>query len=715
MNKRTKKILIGIMATMLILESGPVMCMAATDISEEPAADDMAANAVEELVVAYDEDRDEIPLGDVEADYDGFIFKLKDDATRGEIRELEQNIEEKSDEEAASVVEGEYYVADSLETIEEIADSDSIEVIEPDYVATLMDAAGEYVKPNDPFYSNEAWSVEMMKVPEVWERDEFGSNEVTVAVIDSGCDTDNDDLNYSNIAMGYTAWDGFYDDDIMGKVMVDGKETYTNVGHGTAVIGIINALFNNGIGLAGIMPNVKIYSSKVFGWDKEKNKEISATTSDIIKALRDCVENGNADVVNMSFCISGANSLLEEECRNAADKGVILVAASGNSEVREMLYPASFDSVISVGSVDKRGADGSISRSNFSTYNSMVDAVAPGNTMTCLGADGEIYIKRKGTSFSSPEVAALAAMAKSAHKKIDVGAFRRYLSRTCVDLGKTGKDEEYGYGLVDFDAVYGVTRGLTDINECEIDIENTGLVYNGKYKTPDVSVVLNGETLTKDTDYSVSYSNNLKAGENAIARISGIGKYVGSAKAKFVIERADVSGGGLAVSNCTYTGNALKPKVKDTRIGATLVCGTDCMLTYSNNVSLGQASVKIIGKGNYKGTTTKRFDILPGKARIRSPKARTRTIQVNWSRRSDKMRTRSGNYIHVRGYQVQLSKSKTFSSVTKKSVKGYNRTTAKFRGLKRNTRYYMRVRTYVRADGKNYYSYWSDTKTIKTK
>ncbi|MCQ2567675.1 MAG: S8 family serine peptidase [Mogibacterium sp.] len=448
---------------------------------------------------------------------------------------------------------------------------------------------------------------------------------------------------------------------------------------------------------------------------QRKNKDISANTSDVIKALRDCVENGNADVINMSFCISGANSLLEEECKNAADKGVILVAASGNSEIRELLYPASFDSVISVGSVDKRRADGSISRSNFSTYNNMVDAVAPGNTMTCLGADGQIYVNRKGTSFSSPEVAALAAMAKSAHKKIDVDAFRRYLSRTCVDLGKSGKDEEYGYGLVDFDAVYGMTRDLADISGCEINIEDAGLVYNGKCKTPDVSVVLNGQTLTKDTDYSVSYSNNLNAGENAIVRISGIGKHVGSAREKFVIEQADVSGIGLSVANCTYTGKALKPAVKDTRVGAALVSGTDCTLAYSGNVSLGQASVKIAGMGNYKGTTTKYFNILPGKATIRTPKSRTRVIQVNWSRRSNKMKSPSGNYIHVRGYQVQLSKSKTFSSVTKKTASGYRRTSAKFRGLKRNTRYYMRVRTYVKLDGKYYYSYWSGTKTIKTK
>ena len=83
MNKKTSNILIGtVMAIILVLESGPVMWVAASDGLEEISSDGMTSGSVEELVVAYDEAGDEIPLEEVEADYDGFVFKLKDDATR---------------------------------------------------------------------------------------------------------------------------------------------------------------------------------------------------------------------------------------------------------------------------------------------------------------------------------------------------------------------------------------------------------------------------------------------------------------------------------------------------------------------------------------------------------------------------------------------------------------------------------------------------------
>ncbi|MBQ6662922.1 MAG: cell wall-binding repeat-containing protein [Firmicutes bacterium] len=150
----------------------------------------------------------------------------------------------------------------------------------------------------------------------------------------------------------------------------------------------------------------------------------------------------------------------------------------------------------------------------------------------------------------------------------------------------------------------------------------TGLsakTYTGKAITPSPKVVLGGKTLTKGTDYTVKYSNNINVGTATVA-ITGKGNYTGTVKKTFKItalnlaaEAAKTTVSGLAAK--TYTGAALKPvpTVKALVGGstATLKVDTDYTVTYANHTNAGTAKVTITGKDNFTGTLTKTFTINP--------------------------------------------------------------------------------------------------------
>ena len=134
--------------------------------------------------------------------------------------------------------------------------------------------------------------------------------------------------------------------------------------------------------------------------------------------------------------------------------------------------------------------------------------------------------------------------------------------------------------------------------------------YDGNAKTPTPTVKYGSTTLVKDTDYTLSYSNNTNVG-TATVTITGKGKYTGSYSKDFTINRASVSGATvtLSPSSYTYDGTAKKPTVT-VKVGSrTLTNGTDYTLSYSNNTNAGTATVTITGKGNYTGSVSKSFTI----------------------------------------------------------------------------------------------------------
>ncbi len=138
--------------------------------------------------------------------------------------------------------------------------------------------------------------------------------------------------------------------------------------------------------------------------------------------------------------------------------------------------------------------------------------------------------------------------------------------------------------------------------------------YTGSALTPTVTVKDGTTTLTRETDYTVSYSNNTNKG-TATVTITGKGNYTGTKTATFTINRKNASG--LTISDIaaqTYSGSALTPAVTVKDGTTTLTSGTDYTVSYSNNTNAGTATVTITGKGNYTGTKTANFTINPKNA-----------------------------------------------------------------------------------------------------
>lgn len=163
----------------------------------------------------------------------------------------------------------------------------------------------------------------------------------------------------------------------------------------------------------------------------------------------------------------------------------------------------------------------------------------------------------------------------------------------------------------------------------------------------------------------------------------------------------------LSATKCTYDGKVKTPSVviKDSK-GNTLKKNTDYTLTYSSGrKTVGKYSVKITFKGNYSGTATKYFTVVPKGVSLSKLTASRGGLKAYWGK----------NTAQTTGYQVQIATNSGFTSGVKTYTVSKNTTTSKaISSLSRNKRYYVRVRTYKTAGSTKYYSAWSKSKNIKT-
>ena len=255
-----------------------------------------------------------------------------------------------------------------------------------------------------------------------------------------------------------------------------------------------------------------------------------------------------------------------------------------------------------------------------------------------------------------------------------------------------------------------------------VSLKYSGMYYNGKARTQSgttvVTATVGGKpvTLKQGTDYTISYKNNVNAG-TATMTITGIGNYTGTHTQTFKIYRQNLSEFKPSVtiqySNMNYTGKARTQNgttvVKATVNGkvVTLEQGKDYTISYKNNTNVGKATMTITGKGNFKGTVTKTFNIIPPKTTLSSVAKKTATsVTVKWEKKATQ----------TTGYLLQYSTSKTFAS-DKHSflITNPSTVTKVISGLAKGKTYYFRIRTYteVGTAKTKYYSPWSDVKSIK--
>ena len=479
---------------------------------------------------------------------------------------------------------------DALALANRLFETGLFEYAEPDL--TLFD--GLLSDPADPLYSYQ-WAHANtgtgqqynglpgidMKVQQAWA---YTRGEgIKIAVLDEGVDLNHPDLK-DNLLQGFDCLTGTAN-------AGDGKPLASNRGHGTACTGIIAAVTNNNIGVAGVAPGSKIIPVN-----------LSAASGDFtsyagIAAGLDYAWQQGADIISSSWGGGTPSNMLDDAIQRALTlgrngKGTVLLFASGNNNAG-LMYPSSNTGVISVGGINmcgQRKSPASFSCDNESwgaSYGTGLDVVAPavkiattdisgnGGYNQAEGAAGDYYLMFNGTSAATPNVAGVLALILSANNNLTVGQARIILEGSCDKLPSynysmvTGQpngswNAETGHGLVNaFAAVHRAVSG----NYCTVQVKANGATRFCPGGSTSLSVI------------------NPVAGASYQWRRNGVNILLGS--------NCPVSTGGsydvvaTAAGGCTAISTPVTVEVTGNTPALTAMAGVDTFVCIGQSVRLG--------------------------------------------------------------------------------------------------------------------------------
>ncbi|MBF2054338.1 MAG: S8 family serine peptidase [Candidatus Sericytochromatia bacterium] len=281
-------------------------------------------------------------------------------------------------------------------------------------------------QPNDPFLPVQ-YGFSITGTDQIW-RQQPGSPEVIVAVIDSGIDGQHPEFE-GQLVPGF---------DFTLKPPAPGGNV-DGYGHGTHVAGVIGARTHNGIGIAGVAPGCKLMPVRIF--NDFGHSESGRSAAAVIWA----VDHG-AKVINASWGSPMEGQASKEAYQYALAHDVVFVAAAGNSGNNEPKYPGASEEAIGVSATND--IDGWAS---FSTFGDWIDLAAPGKGIlsTYPLNKGNGYRIMEGTSMAAPFVTAAAALVRSQYPQLNHQQVRAQLERTAKDVIMNGKDKYAGHGRVD--------------------------------------------------------------------------------------------------------------------------------------------------------------------------------------------------------------------------------------------------------------------------
>ncbi len=407
-----------------------------------------------------------------------------------------------------------------------------------DGAAALLSNPDEYIK--DPASTYYQYMHEMVGTYNAWSAS-MGSTEITAAVIDTGVYPDHPDLKgrVTQVAVGNVKADAY------------------SSSHATHVAGIIGASANNGVGGAGIAPNVKILSLNVFGENEEY------THAAVARALNICAER-KVQVVNMSIGTIAYSPMEAEAAKTAVDAGCVIFVAMGNENSECRCTPVCYDGVIGVASVDITGE-----RSCFSNFGSWADIAAPGTSiMSCynplvsgdksrsVGGQG-LYGLMSGTSMASPVAAGCAALYMSKFGKVSADEMLKIMQKnaTKTKSKKIGKIVNVGEMFLANGAGGKATAAQSDDKnfftiELEDAAEGSYAVYTVDGSEPALmdGVVVNGTVYTDSVELVPAEGQNTVVVNTMVVDPSGIAGEVESYT--FEVPNTEITG---AKSGASFT------------------------------------------------------------------------------------------------------------------------------------------------------------------
>ncbi len=389
-----------------------------------------------------------------------------------------------------------------------------VEYAEPNYIYKISETV------NDPFFSSQ-WMHSNIGTEYAWNIT-AGSLNVTIAIIDTGVDWDHPDLsaniwnNTDEDCDNSTDLDnnGYYGDcrgydfvNVFGPCW-PGEDCHDEdndpmdfFGHGTHTAGIAAAAGNNSIGIAGVCRNCSIMPVRAALAVSENAAYLF--DYDIAQALKYAADNG-ANIISMSF--GGPNSsLLHEAIDYAYNRGSVLIAAAGNSDSDEKLYPAAYDNVIAVAASNQNSI-----KAGFSSYGSWVDVAAPGVDILSTWFDDD-YAYADGTSMATPVVSGIAGLLLSADRNMSNDEIRSIILSS---VDKPGSSDYYiGTGRVNASKALEKNTTLIAMLNPELDAM--------LFSSPDI-VLINGTAKGYGfANYSVEYGSGFYPENMTVINVSG--------------------------------------------------------------------------------------------------------------------------------------------------------------------------------------------------
>lgn len=318
-----------------------------------------------------------------------------------------------------------------------------VRLVEPDVYGNF-NALSDAPAPNDPQFSQQTW-LNAVGARRLWSASNGAG--VTVAVVDSGVDLSHPDLQ-ANLVPGYD----FGDHDSVPQ---------DTIGHGTMVSGLLAAVANNGIGVSGLAPGVRIMPLKT-----SKDTGSAPLSSAVAEAIDYAVAQG-VGIINLSITIDTDVELVRQSVQAALDKGVILVVAAGNHGSL-VEFPANMSGVVAVANSQN---DGTLHSS--SNRGPEVAIAAPGVLPVSTKLGGLYGTSGSGTSYSTPMVVAALAALRSANPTLPVKTLLDTLKSTATPIAG------FSFGVLQAgQAVVALTPDLTP------SLSANGVAMSVAYRLP---------------------------------------------------------------------------------------------------------------------------------------------------------------------------------------------------------------------------------------